>query len=92
MSLQKGDRVRMTAELREIFGGVCKKNGKHTLNDDPEMCLCSWEHEQEFGEAIGEVGELADYGNGILGPELEVFWEPDHLRYHYLPEHLEKVS
>lgn len=48
-------------------------------------------HLQEFSRCIGEVIGSVDYGNGAIGPELDVRWMPSRLKYAYLPEHLVAV-
>lgn len=43
----------------------------------------SSEHVEEFGDCEGVVVGLVDYGNGIIGPELDVRWQPSNLKYAY---------
>lgn len=47
----------------------------------------SGEHVDEFGECVGVVQGLLDYGSQ-QGPEVDVRWQPSNLRYGYLPEEL----
>lgn len=49
-------------------------------------------HVKEFGKCIGIVDGLMDFGNGILGPEVDVRWQPSKLRYGYHPDDLEIVK
>lgn len=51
----------------------------------------SSEHVEEFGECIGVVEGLVDYGNGNYGPEVDVRWSPSKLRYAYDTKWLELV-
>lgn len=51
----------------------------------------SQKHVKEFGECIGIVIGLTDYGSQ-KGPEVDVRWQPSDLRYAYLPEELERVK
>jgi hypothetical protein len=44
------------------------------------------EHVEEFGHCIGHVEGPVDYGNGVVGPEVNVRWQPSGLRYAYRPE------
>lgn len=46
------------------------------------------EHVEEFGNCIGVVVGLADYGNGILGPDIDIYWQPSNLEYRYEPKSL----
>lgn len=43
----------------------------------------SIEHVEEFGHCIGIVIGPVDYGNGIVGPEVDVRWQPSNLKYAY---------
>jgi len=43
------------------------------------------DHIKEFGECIGTVEGLVDYGTQ-LGPEVNVRWQPSGLRYGYDPD------
>ena len=45
-------------------------------------------HVREFGGCVGVVIGLSDYGNGHLGPEVDVRWLPSLLRYAYHPDDL----
>ena len=56
---------------------------KTRLRDSPE-------HIEEFGDTIGIVECLMDFGNS-KGPELDVRWYSN-LRYGYLPEELEVIE
>lgn len=48
----------------------------------------SAEHVREFGHCYGRVEDLVDYGDGQLGPEVNVRWVPSNLRYAYDPDRL----
>ena len=45
-------------------------------------------HLEEFGEAIGVVDGPVAWSSETIGPELDVRWLPDRLRYAYQPEDL----
>lgn len=62
-----------------------------TVKNQLRLNGCS-EHVEEFGDCVGVVEGPVDYGNGVIGPELDVRWEPSRLRYAYSPEHLESVE
>jgi hypothetical protein len=53
------------------------------------------EHVQEFGGCAGIVVGEVDYGNGVVGPELDVRWIPSYLVYayeaHYLTPSRKKI-
>ena len=51
----------------------------------------SHEHVEEFGNCIGVVIELTDWGYQ-KGPEWDVRWHPSGLRYAYAAEDLELVQ
>lgn len=51
----------------------------------------SKEHVEEFGNCVGTVEGLVDYGD-CKGPEVDVRWEPSKLRYGYDPYDLEIVE
>lgn len=54
-------------------------------------CLgCSIDHIKEFGDCIGIVIGLVDYGSQ-QGPEVDVRWQPSNLRYGYHPDLLDKI-
>lgn len=80
-SLKKGDRVQLSLE------------GKIAL------AVSSSAHLDEFKDSEGVVLGLTNYNNkgekhdpAKVGPEFDVRWEPENLRYAYAPEHLEKVE
>ena len=50
----------------------------------------SAEHVAEFGDCVGIVQGLTDYGSR-QGPEVDVRWQPSNLRYAYHPDELEPV-
>lgn len=50
----------------------------------------SRQHLREFKDSIGIVAGLANFC-GQLGPEVDVLWQPDNLRYAYPPELLDVV-
>ncbi len=47
----------------------------------------SSDHVHEFGNCVGIVQELANFG-GQFGPEIDVRWQPSNLRYAYHPSQL----
>jgi hypothetical protein len=49
------------------------------------------EHIEEFGDCIGVVDGLLDYGT-FQGPEVDVRWQPSNLRYGYNPDDLVVVG
>lgn len=102
--IKAGDRVRLNDACKARLRGPCGPAGKH-LNEveltlgDPESatCMaCSSDHVEEFGESVGVVTGPVDFNNkgeihdpNKIGPELNVVWEPDNLRYGYHPDDLE---
>jgi hypothetical protein len=56
-----------------------------------EMRKTSQAHIKEFGNCVGVVMGLMDYGTQ-LGPEVDVRWLPSNLCYGYLPETLDVVE
>ena len=48
----------------------------------------SREHVAEFGGCSGIVVGPAYFGNGVYGPEVDVYWIPSLLRYAYDPSEL----
>ena len=48
------------------------------------------EHVEEFGECVGVVEGLVNYGTE-QGPDVDVRWQPSNLRYGYHPEELVEV-
>lgn len=99
--MEKGTRVRLSDSFKALLIGNCIQ--AHTgpfLDDD---CLaCSSRHVAEFGNSTGVVLGLTDFNNHKpgtsrfnlenIGPEVDVRWEPENLRYSYLPEHLTVVE
>lgn len=89
MSFKKGDKVRMTEAFKkahiENTRLVLQKIKWHEVEPDADPA----DHIKEFGNTIGIVQGLTDYGNQ-LGPEIDVKW--GNLRYSYNPEDLEKVE
>jgi hypothetical protein len=81
--LKAGDRVRMSPELKKKFSENKSKS-----------------HVKEFGNCVGVVQGPTDYNNckpgdpdynpAIVGPEVDVRWEPSGLRYGYHPDFLVK--
>jgi len=57
---------------------------------DEMTALGSGDHVAEFGERLGIVAGPVDFG-GQLGPEVDVRWLPEELRYGYAPERLVRV-
>ena len=64
--------------MTKALKGYMRSNGSH-------------EHVEEFGDCIGIVVGLVDYGNNKFGPEINVRWAPSNLQYGYIPEYLETV-
>ena len=102
-----GDRVRMTEEYKTLARGKCGDSGKHVGpfdpgggKDDPggDCWGCSTAHIEEFGDSVGIVDGLTDYNNmgerdpGKIGPEVDIRWQPNNLRYAYDPKHLKAVG
>lgn len=52
---------------------------------------CSQHHVEEFGDCVGVVRRLANWGE-YHGPEVDVCWEPSGLVYAYPHELLEVVE
>jgi hypothetical protein len=81
-----GIRVRMTAAFkaanREAPLAVRK-----LLDDDAQLT-----NVEEFGDCVGKVDGLVDWGDGPSGPEVDVRWEPSNLRYAYATKDLEVVK
>lgn len=85
----------MSEELKRLFKKDCV-DGKHVGPiEDGDCWSCSTAHVEEFGESLGIVIGLTDYNNEgevrderKVGPEVDVRWLPDYLRYAYAPEHL----
>ena len=48
-------------------------------------------HVEEFGDCVGIVEDLVDYGDH-QGPEVNVRWQPSKLRYSYHPDGLKEVT
>ncbi len=48
----------------------------------------SREHVSEFGGCSGIVVGPAYFGNGVYGPEVDVYWIPSLLKYAYSPSEL----
>lgn len=90
--VKKGDRVRMSEELKAmLMGGCTPKKYKGPIDAEFGCINCSEEHLKEFEDYIGMVGELVECSLSQKGPEVNVRWEPSGLRYAYLPEHLVRV-
>jgi len=45
------------------------------------------DHVVEFGNCIGIVQGYTNYGN-VVGPDVDVRWQPSNLRYAYDPKYL----
>jgi hypothetical protein len=91
--LKSGDRVRMTEALKVAFRKNCL-NGIHQGPmgiHDGQCWDCSGDHVDEFGDCVGVVEDLVDFGCE-LGPEVNVRWEPSGLRYGYLLDELELAN
>ena len=92
--MKPGDRVRMTESYKTAMRGTCKHR-----TDEVETCFkCSSDHIDEFGDSIGVIEGLLDYNNkgethdpSKVGPEFNVRWLPNNLRYGYHPDDLELV-
>lgn len=92
-----GAPVKMSESFKVRLKGACGKAGKHLGPfdpDDPTSCdSCSWPHVDEFGESVGKVAGLCDFNNcapddpgwdpNKLGPELDIRWQPDNIRFAY---------
>jgi hypothetical protein len=105
-SVTPGTKVRMNESLKRELMGKCGEAGKHlgpfTEGEpgEPHSCFgCSWDHVKEFGECTGIVEGPVDYNVAgetfdikKLGPELNVRWQPDGLRYAYRREDLEVLD
>lgn len=63
---------------------------KKSLKKQMRANGCS-EHIDEFGDCVGIVEGLVDYGS-FQGPEVDVRWLPSKLRYGYNPDDLEVVE
>lgn len=59
---------------------------KHTLRRSGSAA-----HVREFGNCVGVVIGLTDYGTR-RGPEFDVRWQPSSLRYAYAAEDLELLD
>lgn len=103
-TLPSGTRVRMSEQLKAKLRGECKP-GEHKgeMVEGAGDCMkCSTDHVEEFGESVGVVRGPTDYNNckpgekgydtAKIGPEVDIYWEPDNLRYAYLPSDLEIVK
>lgn len=99
--LWRGAKVRMTEELKKVMRGKCGEAGKHVGpfsqddGEEPDCYGCSSEHIAEFEDSVGIVQGFADYNNqgevrdeSKVGPEVDVRWQPDNLRYAYDPKYL----
>ena len=75
--------IKMKPGVRVRMSEACKAgmiaNGSH-------------EHIEEFGDSVGVLVGPVDFGNGQLGPEWDVRWEPTNLRYGYAADDLDEVS
>jgi len=90
--LVRGDRVKMSEALKIRLRGECGRLGRHPDVESAEDCQrCSTAHVDEFGHSVGVIEGLVDYNNTV-GPEVEVRWEPDNLRYAYHPSLLVLVE
>lgn len=88
MKTKKGMRVMMSPALKAALRGECGKAGKHLGPSCEGDCWgCSSAHVDEFGDCVGLVEGLIDYGTQ-KGPEVEVLWLPSRLRYGYHPDQL----
>lgn len=93
--MKKGTRVRMSEELKRALRGKCGEAGRHLgpfdpgEGDDPggDCWGCSSPHVEEFGDCVGIVEGLVDFGTS-KGPEVNVRWLPSKLRYGYHPDQL----
>lgn len=105
--MKRGTKVRMSEEFKTLLRGKCTAGHVGPFlygapeHDQPDSgcTACSSAHIDEFGESIGIVEGLVDYNNDgepydptKIGPELNVRWEPDNLRYGYHPKHLVVVE
>lgn len=70
--------------------------------NDNDCWGCSSAHADEFCNSVGIVSGLTDYNNcnpgdpdydaDKVGPEVDVYWQPDNLRYCYHPNQLVVVD
>lgn len=102
--MNKGTLVRMSAALKAKMSANCSP-GKHVaevIDGCGDSCYaCSLGHVLEFGSSVGVVQGPTDYNacksdepeydESKLGPEVDVRWLPDMLRYAYAPSDLEEV-
>lgn len=51
----------------------------------------SSKHVEEFGECIGIVQGLTDFGHK-KGPDIDVRWQPSNLQYIYDPDELDEIN
>ena len=72
-----GKKVRMTEAFKKVL------TGERRFDDSPD-------HVAEFGDSVGVVECLVDYGT-FQGPEVDVRW-PSGFRYAYSPDSLEVVD
>ena len=81
----KGTVVRMSRAYRTKMRWANMRVGKSKQYH-------SRRHIREFGRCWGKVLGPVDWGNGTVGPELNVRWfGVGNLRYAYHPEHLDIV-
>lgn len=90
--IKTGDYVRMSEECKIALRKNCINEHVGPFDsgdgaDDPggECWGCSTQHIEEFGNCVGIVEGPVDFGNGNLGPEVDVRWLPSQLRYGYDP-------
>jgi hypothetical protein len=70
-----------------------KRGDRVRMTFEHKRKLCandSGAHVDEFGDCIGLVEDLVDYGH-TRGPELNVRWLPSGLRYGYHPHQLTRA-
>jgi hypothetical protein len=99
--MNRGILVRMSDTLKARLRGQCAP-GAHVDDADDDSCIrCSLGHVLEFGDSIGVVQGPTDYNNvpadnpaydpAKIGPEVDVLWLPDMLRYAYPEDGLVEV-
>jgi hypothetical protein len=84
MTLNPGDRVMMTEELKRIFRG----NGSEEHVREFGRCKGIVIGPQDYNNCSPEDPE---YDPEKVGPEIQVRWQPSGLLYSYDSKHLKKV-
>lgn len=92
--LKPNDKVKMSEAFKERLRNNCKTHHVGPFDpDDPSQCWgCSSDHVKEFGECIGVVVGYTNWSDGVVGPEVDVKWLPDNLKYAYDEDDLVKIE